>query len=118
MATLAGCNDPLPDNLVACGRGEQVAKPTGLQNPRRVASKRRLHLHNGRVLLTILAGSAASLALILLTPLSLWQSIGSAGIAVLCVGFASGLAAFAVLLDNSPKTDASPVLVRVLESTE
>ena len=83
-----------------------------------MTSKWRLHLYNGRTLLTLLGGSAAFLALILLTPLGLWQNIGSAGMAILCLGIASGLAAVAVFRGNSPQPQPEPVTVSMLEAAE
>jgi predicted RND superfamily exporter protein len=75
-------------------------------------------MYNGRVLLTLIAGCAGFLALILLTPLSLWQSFGQLSMAMLCFAVASGLTFIAVFRTRSDKLESEPVLTRALETAE
>ena len=75
-------------------------------------------MYNGRVLLTLVAGCAGILALILLTPLSLWQNFGQFGMALLCFAIASGLTVVAVFRGRSYGSESEPVLARALEAAE
>jgi hypothetical protein len=75
-------------------------------------------MNNGRVLLTLVAGCAGFLALILLTPLSLWQSFGQLGMALLCFAVASGLTVIAVFRTRPEELDSEPVLTRALKAVE